>query len=510
MRLATRRTFAALLDPFGVAVAEYERERAGVRILSPIVEPGANPTAAAAAERLVTLLQARGVGASPVTIALSGFGAVSHTMMIPAAPPEILAAVVAREVERIFGIVDPVVRFSVAQPRERRSRRRTEEERSLPLRLVVCGAPRALVDAVTGPFEASGLRVETLTTFASALSRLLGSLEPAGAAAIVATAFGRPFTAFTVDGDLALQLEPPHAPPDVLAALPLLATEQVERGLLFVRQQFRGTAPTRLIVSGSADECEALREMSGGTVSGLRVAAHPADPPEAAILVGAALEAERRDALSFVARPERLAARLRTAIGVSTLSLLAPFAAALLLIVTSLVLAAAVEGAQHEQATLRQHIEERAATLGALRAVALRRARVDGERTILAQARAEHRALASLLARIAFAAPPAVQIDSLTVRVGPEGAAGVVAAHAISVSGAGAIAAIETLDAGIRDLAPGTTATIGDLWWGPAAGATDSTRTAVEAEVEFTVPPATRPTVPGGGVPAVPAVRLPR
>lgn len=510
MRLATRRTFAALLDPFGVAIAEYERERTGVRILSPIVEPGPNPTAQAAAERLVTLLQSRGVGVSPVTIALSGFGAVSHTMMIPSAAPEVLEAVVTREVERIFGIADPVVAFSVARARERRSRRRTEEDHPLPLRLVVCGAPRAVIEAVTEPFRASGLRVDTLTTLAPALSRLLGSLEPAGgAAAIVATAFGRPFTAFTVDGDLALQLEPPHAPANVLAALPLLATEQVDRGLLFVRQQFRGAVPARLVVSGSADECEALRQVSGGTVSGLPVAVRPADPPEAAILVGAALEAERRDALSFVPRPERLGGRLRSAIGVSALMLLVPFAAALLLMVTSLVLAAAVQDAQRDQATLRRHIEERAATLGALRAVAARRAVVDGERTILARARAEHRDLAALLARIAFAAPPAVQIDSLTLHVDPGGATGMVTAHAVSVSGAGAITAIETLYAGIRGLAPGTAATIGDLAWGPAAGATDSTRTAVAVGVEFKVPPASPPDA-GRGVPAVPRMGSPR
>ncbi|MGH7621829.1 MAG: hypothetical protein ACREMU_05780, partial [Gemmatimonadaceae bacterium] len=257
--------------------------------------------------------------------------------------------------------------------------------------------------------------------------------------------------AFFVSGRLELSLEPPSALASALALDPNTILEQVERGNVYLKQQFRGAEARRLLLAAPANIQESLatqlEERFGFRVQPLmpRIAS-----PEATVAMGAVLEAESEHPLDIYPHPPTLLERARTALrGTQGLATTAA-AAALVAGLWAALQITSVHNSERDVQSLRNQINTSLPALAPLRRVVERRAGYSERLDIAERVRGERAMLAKQLASLASVAPAAIHFDSLTVARTQNGWTVSVAGEAASTSAAESVRALNQFYEALR------------------------------------------------------------
>jgi hypothetical protein len=394
-----------------------------------------------AAARLTALLARTGTRQPRLAIAIEQFGVVHHAMALPRAADDIVAPIVRRELQRIFGLVDPVLAFT---------RGDTARGDSGPRQVMIAAAPSATIDglrAVT-PRET---KIEIVTVVPTAMHALYessdASREPTAALVVLDSG---PHLAFFLDGRLELAVDPPIAPEGEARSIATIL-DQLERGALYFRQQFRGAEATRVLLAVRAEDyarvATAIEERFRSRVQPLfRGAASPA----AVVAVGAALEARRKVPLdlfphqpsvaqrasSFVRGPRRYAAAAALLGAISF-----AWGAAQVLTLVS---------ARREASRLQASIAEQTAALAPMRPVVQRRADLVSQVSFVRAGIAERALLTRTLAAVVSNASAALSIDTVAVRRADDGWAASVEGTARGTTTTQAVSGIDALVRSIR------------------------------------------------------------
>ncbi|MEO6877343.1 MAG: hypothetical protein ABI205_02600, partial [Gemmatimonadaceae bacterium] len=298
-----RKTFGALISHDVVCLVECAAEKAGIRVLQQWTDTGPSASIGDALERLHGLLAANDVRNATLALAVEQFGVFHHVMMLPGAADDVLRPVVRREVQRVFGVSDPVIVFTRGPQHERREPTRADV-RTAPRQLFVAGAPRETINALSQGFSERRITVEIATVVPKAIHSLFhacgGGSEPT---AVLVCLDGGPHLSYFLDGRLELAIDPPIALEGDRLSIPVML-DQVERGSVYFRQQFRGATASRLLLAARHGEYDALaaaiQERMGVPVSPLFAGKAS---PEAVVAVGAVLEARSPAPLDLYPHP---------------------------------------------------------------------------------------------------------------------------------------------------------------------------------------------------------------
>ena len=241
--------FSVLLSPGGGYVLQYQVTRTGLSIVEHIVLPGPVPNPVAAVERLWHDLGARLRGAD-IIVVLRGFGVLHELLTLPPGEPTPVRSIAAREMARIHGaglFVD-VLRPPVPSAQ--------------PVQQVVAAAPADVLTTLEQALHERGAARVQVTTVPRALERLVLELDDSeGPRAIVLPLADGPAIAYVHEGRLRYFLEPLAVSGEVPLDVPLLV-EQVARGRLYLRQNFRGATVDRVLVGGGDDENALLESLN--------------------------------------------------------------------------------------------------------------------------------------------------------------------------------------------------------------------------------------------------------
>lgn len=252
MSLFREISYGALLCPAGVHVVSCSRRGGELRIerYSSTVRPGLTSGDAVAA--LGQLLEADGARGKRVAVAMTGFGGCYQILTLPPAGRELLQPIVTRELRRFYpdvfaGSSEPIVDFVALGAPE-------QLETGAHRDLLVAAVPQDLLREVAGELSAREIQLEHWTIVPRALQRLYEAFagpEPSAAALVLVPEW--PLLGFFHDGYIRLFTEPRSgAGPSSVGGL----VDHVERGGVFLRQQFRGAAAVRLLLSVDRDRAE--------------------------------------------------------------------------------------------------------------------------------------------------------------------------------------------------------------------------------------------------------------
>lgn len=332
MRIGARRAFSAMLFPGGVHAVSYRESSRGLEIQRYFRELAPASSAAEAADRLGDLLESAGGRGGRLSLALSGFGSYHHILSLPSAPKEILLPVVQREFRRFFpdlflpGQGEPVIDFVEVDTAGRGPDGSLRE-------LLAAAVPRSLIQQVRGSLGRHGIELEHWTIVPRAMQRLYDafSSEPKTDVALV-LAPQSPMLGFFHEGELRLFSELPPSAGGPEATEVDLVVEQIERGALYLRQQFRGAAVDRLLLAAEPEAelrglAAQIRERLGITVD--RFGSY-SESPGAMAALGAALDRGNPDALNLLpadARPRGGAEAWTHRLGVASAAVLVAGAA---------------------------------------------------------------------------------------------------------------------------------------------------------------------------------------
>jgi hypothetical protein len=440
MKLRAPRSFGAVLAPSGAHVVEYRRTRRGLQVVRFGSARVRRSEMEQAADELADLLEALGARGGQVALAVSGFGSCHHILTLPNAPREVLTPVVQREMRRFYPHLfvhddrPPVVDFV---PIESSGRGGDGGQREL----LVGALPRELLDTVARALGRRQISLGSWTILPRAVQRLHDAYGDAdNTAAVLLMTPGAPLLGFFHGGELRLFTEPVggNEAGDMEAVL-----AHVERGALFLRQQFRGATLSQLHIALPPDE--ALADLRGQVAQRLNASVEPFGPPEhppgALAALGAALDGAGEGGLNLLPpalRPPSAADRW-------TRTLTAASAAVLLLAVGLW-----AWGGARAEAEARDRVAAAEAELGG------RLAEMAPLRPVLEERRAHaHRAqvMALLAARRAeipgllwpLTASHAVRLDALQLGRSPLGWDGVLQGTSTGRTSAAATAAVDGL-----------------------------------------------------------------
>ncbi|HVX37973.1 MAG TPA: hypothetical protein VHB25_00270 [Gemmatimonadaceae bacterium] len=444
------RAFGALIAHDGVCLVEYETERTGMRVVEQWTDPARAQSIDEALGRLRALIEARGSRQPRVAIAIEQFGVFHHTMTLPGAADDVLLPVVRREVQRVFGVADPVVSFARGGAVERREGARADE-RTAPRQLFIGGAPRAVADALTSAFRGSDIRVEVATVVPKAIHSLYeatgSSLEPT---AVLVCLEGGPHLAFFLEGRLELAIDPPIALEGERHPVPMIL-DQVERGTVYFRQQFRGAQATRLLLAAPADEFEAL---ASTLESRLGVRVKPlftgASSPAAIVAMGAVLEARHAAPLDLFPHPPTASQRIARALRGPNAIVAAAASAAMLAALWAASQFWALQSTRRESAALEAGVRQGITQVAPIRDVAQRRADAAKQVEFIRASTRERSTLAAELSEVAGALPAAVRLDSILVSRAKDGWATSIEGTAAGETTADAVRALDLFYSAVR------------------------------------------------------------
>ncbi|MFI5229526.1 MAG: hypothetical protein ACHQWU_10680, partial [Gemmatimonadales bacterium] len=168
-----RRAFAALVDPDGISLIEYRREKTGFRIVEQERDSRHHDTAAEAFDRLVQLLSAKTFTRASLVIAMQHLSSFHHMMTLPGASDDVLRPIVRREIERVFGITDPAFAFTAGPPVERRAADRADPA-TAPRMLYIGGVPQNTLDTLVEKLALPKVDVRCVTVVPEAIRRASG------------------------------------------------------------------------------------------------------------------------------------------------------------------------------------------------------------------------------------------------------------------------------------------------------------------------------------------------
>lgn len=408
--------FAAVVEPDGVWLVEYRREKSGYRVVQHASDVRRMQSAREAFESLASLVRNAGARRATLRVALQHFGAFHHIMTLPRADDRILRPIIRREMQRVFNVSDPVVAFTSGTPVERRSPERADAT-TAPNSYFIGGAPRETVGALVDALALPGLRVDCVTLVPEAIRRVheVASSDDDVTASLVCLASG-PHLAFFINGRMELALEPPVALETESVIDPAMVVAQVERGVVYLRQQFRGAEPKLLFLAappGSFDTlAAALEERFGIRVRPLM----PQIPgPEAVVAMGAVLEGDDAHPLDILPHPPSLEERVRDSFrgtqGIATTT----SAVAAVVAFWAMAQANQVRRENQEVYRLRDRLNADLQALAPVRQAVERRARFMQRITVVDDVRVERQGLSRQLAGLANIVPPSMHFDSLAV-----------------------------------------------------------------------------------------------
>lgn len=461
MRLPNgRHAFSAALTPAGVYVVGYRETARGIEVSQYGHRSGTGPDPRAASRALGEMIEAQGGRGGRVSLAVSGFGSCHHILTLPAASRDVLLPVIGRELRRVFpglfsdAAEEPIIEY-VEIDSSGIGREGTQRE------LLTAAVPRSLIRTVRDELATRDVGVTHWTILPRAMQRLYDAFAGGdGPSAALVVAEGLSLLGFFQAGELRLFSETAATARDGAAGPGLI--ERVERGGLYLRQQFQGASLERvLLAAGANSEAEALER---GLEDRLGIEAERfgpySDNPGAMLALGGALDAAAGDPFDLLPpdlRPLGRHDRWTRLLAVASLAI---------------VLAAAGwwawSGVRAERAAEARFEEARAAVDG-------RRAELRAVRTIV-DARRSHAQRAELLSRLLAGrerlpamlwpleqAPAGVRIDSLEILPSDNGWTARVRGTAIGNSTARATAAVDALFQNVRRDLPAATVSVDEI-----------------------------------------------
>lgn len=413
--------FGAFIEPAGIYLVEYQREREGITILRHHPDSRRLIGLADAGERVAGIINSMGIPHSRVTAVVRGFGSTYQIMMLPPADPLVLAAVVRREVARLNPEMG-VARVDYVLGGEMDRRQKNRPEGGTPQREVLVGAvPELAVTAFGEELASGGAALDHLTLLPQVIQRLYeradGSSQPT---ACFVDLPGGPLIAFFNERQIRLVVEPPVGGESELAVRVQTLAEHLDRGNLYLRQQFRGAELTRLLIAVAPEEESSYLELLRAEIRyPVEKFAGPASHPAALVALGAILDAEAERGLNLspfaespLARAEREQRQYIT-IGAAFISALA-LLWAVFSVMQVLSLSRKVESE-------RRIAETRMSTLAPLRVVAAQRQTTAQSASYLETVRRDGEQPRQFLRALGRATPPGVQLLSVSMqRSGPE------------------------------------------------------------------------------------------
>lgn len=248
------RQFAAFIEREAIFLLEYQRYRDRLDILSQSEESGEFLNATDAGEALTRLLRERHGTGGRLVLTIRGLGSCHHILVLPHAKPEVLRPVVQREMNRLYpDLQHPIVEFVAGEPIDRRSRPRPEAG-SPPQELLAAAIPRSSVEDIESSLSRASVSLEHVTVLPQVLQRLYREVaSPETPTAVLMLLRGGALIGFFHERRLRLVFEPPGAESDPARIDAQFVIEQLERGNLYLRQQFRGAQIARLLVAGDPE-----------------------------------------------------------------------------------------------------------------------------------------------------------------------------------------------------------------------------------------------------------------
>ncbi|HKJ93982.1 MAG TPA: hypothetical protein VJ957_12505 [Longimicrobiales bacterium] len=470
------RQFSGILSPNGVLVVEYRQSGDALDVVEFVAEQPARKDLATASELLARLVESLGGRGGRLALTVSGFGTSHHILTLPPAPPELLRPVVGREMSRFYpDLEDPVIDFVVVG---------AAESRDGPGQDVLVGAvPRAMVESVQRTLAARGIRLDHVTILPRVLQHIHDSLDTSpDPSVLVLMLQSGPLIGCFFDSDLRLCSEPLPGTFGVPATDVAAVVEHVERGVLFLAQQFPGAGAAAVLVAAPAATYGAV---SQAVLEEMDVQPGPLDtglPANAVAALGAAIDQRSERVLNLLPerlRPEPASQRWARALAAGAALVIA--GAALWWSASSMLAARAVDA---RIGTLQTHLERRVPVLARIQPVLEQRRDHEARLAFLAPAGEREQRVQIILRAVAASTAEGVQLDSLVVTRSRDGWTVGVGGVATGVSSAAAVRAVDVLYRGVPDHVPVDSVLLNRLGAMPAdsAGAV-----AVNFEMSFIV-----------------------
>lgn len=468
------RTFGALVAHDGVTLVEYENERTGLRISGHWTDATPSGSIDDALARLTSLVNASGAKRSRVSIVIEQFGVVHHVMTVPAAAEEVLRPIVIREVQRVFGLSDPVVAFAPGASQERRHGPRADTN-TAPRQLFVAGAPADTIDALRRQLQEQQISVDIATVVPKTMHSLYeatgASLEPT---AVLVCLESGPHLAFFLEGRLELAIDPPIALEGERPTVPMIL-DQVERGAVYFRQQFRGATATRVLLAARPDEYDAIAAALEGRLSArVKPLFTGAASPESVVAIGAVLEGRRARPLDLFPHPPTLAERAAKALRGPNAFVAGGVAAALIAALWAGSQVLSLSSMKRENSALRDSIRVAIPATTSMRQIAERRADVVKQAEFIRNGIAERAAFTSTLTAISATLPAGIVFDTLNVNRAQAGWSAYVGGTARGASAADAVRGLQSFLEGLRARQGVASATLDGFDYAPVSA--DSTK----------------------------------
>jgi Tfp pilus assembly PilM family ATPase len=431
-----RTLVGAYVCPRGVYLIECKSARGGVEVARILEVPLEVDTASDAADHLVNILRAAGFQRPQIAVAVRGFGVAHHLLQMPPANDDVLAPIVEREVRRLEPQLGDSVVSWIPLPALKGAGAETAGQRSL----LAAAMPSDVAATFETRLRSAGFTLLHLTALPAAMQRLVEEFEPdSKAMALVAPLPDAGFLGFVLDGAIRLVVEPP-LPEAAQHEVPALA-EEVQLGVTFVRQQFRGVQIERITLAGSqASHGEAefvLTERLGIPTERIGIAELP---PAALAALGAVIDSRSAVPLSFGGSTRRGGKRGAS----STIESLSVAAVVLVILLAAW---ATFEAGRANRAAAavraaRVRIERDSFGLGPIRTTADQRRLVQDALGALRLVVTDRVELQQALAGIAQAIRSPVQLDSLRLSRAADGWSAIVGG---SVAGGSNAEAVQSL-----------------------------------------------------------------
>lgn len=476
---SARRLFSAALTQAGVFVVGYRDTQRGLEVSDYAHRSGTGPDPRVASRALGEMIEAQGGRGGRVALAVSGFGSYHHILTLPTASRDVLVPVIVRELRRIFpgvfeGDAEPPIVEYVEIDSSGIGHEGSQRE------LLAAAVPRSLIRTVHAELASRDVALTHWTILPRAMQRLhdafAGGEEPTAALVV---AEGLSLLGFFQDGELRLFSESAATAGDGPAVPGLI--ERVERGGLYIRQQFQGASLERvMLAAGEGAEAERLArdirarldvEPEGfGPYSGT---------PGAMLALGGALDAAAEDPFDLLPpdlRPLAGHERWTRVLGIASVVLVLTAAAWW---AWSGVRAERAAHARFEQASTA--VDSRGGEFeAAARLVDARRSHAQ-RAELLRRLLAGRERLPAMLWPLEEA-PSGVRIDSLEILPSDNGWTGRVQGRAIGNTTARATAVIDVLFQGLRRDLPGATVSVDEISPPVPVGE------AISREAEYVVP----------------------
>jgi hypothetical protein len=479
------RTFGALVAHDGVCLVEYLAEKTGLRVVGQWASHERSASIDQAAQRLATLVAARGVRRPKIAIAIEQFGVVHHTMTLPSAADEVLRPIVEREMQRLFGLTDATIAFARGAAADHRDAPRNMSA-ATPTQIFIAATPRDTIDAIYARLIAAGIDVEIATVVPKTMHSLYEAMGASSeTTAVLVCLEGGPHLAFFIDGRLELAIDPPIALEGERPPIAVIL-DQVERGAVYFRQQFRGATATRLLLAAPAEEYTPL---AAALEERLRVRVSPLFSsdvsPDAVVAMGAVLEARQQSALDFYPHPPTFAERVRESLSGFDGVVAAVGAAAVIAGLWGSLQYKSLAETRAENERLGAEVRGGVATVQMLRQVAERRWDYSHSVRFIEATNAERLALTTSLRGIADVAPAGVRFDTLRVARAESGWTANIAGEAVGATAAQAAGALDVFYQSIRRRNGIATATLDEFEYPTPRGADSARKAAGPVVINF-------------------------